>query len=172
MRNYYIACLAFGVFFRLLPHVANVSPLFASAILLTTITRNYTAILFGLLSFMLSDALWAAITHNAFIGTWTVFTWSGLAISLLANRTIKTKLFTHFSMFSLLYWLWTNLGTWLASGIYTHNLLGFFSCYTNALPFLLNQYLGVIVWGYAFYCLKPFLISFSKNKITNGIFFN
>jgi hypothetical protein len=158
--------MVFGVFFRLLPHVANVSPLFAAAVLLVGATGNSKAILLALLSFALSDVLWGTVTHHAIIGTWTIFTWSGLVIALLANRFVKNKLFIHFTAFSLIYWCWTNLGVWLASGMYMHSAYGFIACYTSALPFLFNQWLGLLVWGYAIYYLKPALNVLLGKKIT------
>ena len=147
--------MTFGIVFRLLPHIANVSPLFAAAILLVGTTRNGKAILLALFSFALSDILWATMTHHPIFGTWTLFTWSGLTISLLANCFIKNKLFIHCTTFTLIYWCWTNFGVWLASGMYMHSHTGFLACYTSALPFLFSQWSGLIVWSYGIYYLRP-----------------
>lgn len=155
--NYYIACIVFGIFFRLLPHLANVSPLFAAAILLVGATGNSKTILLALLSFAISDVLWGTMTHHPIVGSWTIFTWTGLIIALLANRFVSKKLFIHFTSFTLIYWCWTNLGVWLTSDMYIHSTSGFIACYTNALPFLFNQWLGLIVWGYGIYHFEPVL---------------
>ncbi|MFN7098516.1 MAG: DUF6580 family putative transport protein, partial [Gammaproteobacteria bacterium] len=43
------------------------------------------------------------------------------------------------------YWLWSNLGVWLA-GWYSYSISGLLNCYSMALPFLSHALLGNVCW--------------------------
>jgi hypothetical protein len=61
-----------------------------------------------------------------------------------SSKLLRYLRYTIFASFG--FWLWTNLGVWLLSGLYPKTTAGFFECYIAALPFLRNGLLGDIVW--------------------------
>lgn len=64
---------------------------------------------------------------------------------------------------SLAYWLWTNLGVWLTSGIYAKNLAGLANCYVAALPFLQNAMLGDLIWTTVIFGAAPLLAVLARH---------
>lgn len=56
----------------------------------------------------------------------------------------------------MFFWIWTNFGVWLVSGMYPHSLTGLVTCYFLALPFLKNSIIAAIVWGSAFVALGKY----------------
>ncbi len=47
---------------------------------------------------------------------------------------------------SLFFFIWTNFGWWLISGMYEHNLAGLIKCYWMAIPFFKNNLIGNLVF--------------------------
>lgn len=61
---------------------------------------------------------------------------------------------------SLLFFIITNFGAWLADDFYPMTLAGLGYCYLAALPFLPSQILGDLAYGFAvFGCLQPLICS-------------
>ncbi len=90
--------------------------------------------------------------HYAAFGSWSFFTYSGWcavvllgSINRLAESAKNMIIFTIGA--SLLFWLWTNFGTWCATSLYPHNITGLIECYYAALPFLRNSALGAMCWS-------------------------
>lgn len=107
-----------------------------------------------------------------------IFTWTGFLIpAIFADASFSwIKRSTNYkvvpslslSLFSnLFFFLWTNFGVWLLTGMYSKTLLGLFQSYINGLPFLKNQIvsslifipLGFFVVGYAEKILKKKIMS-------------
>ena len=52
---------------------------------------------------------------------------------------------------SAIFFTVSNLGVWLVSGMYPHNLAGLATCYAVALPFLFNEMAATMLYGTAFF---------------------
>ena len=99
----------------------------------------------------MSDILLSPATGFAAFGYWSIFTYSGylaLTLFVLCNgknwQSSKQLLMTVPCGFA--YWLWTNFGTWVVSGMYQHNIAGLSNCFIQGLPFLRNAVLGDLLW--------------------------
>lgn len=107
-----------------------------------------------------------------------LFTWSGFMAGLLMSlqlRSIKQK-DTKDAILSpiefigsgianvLFFYLWTNLGVVLVSGMYPLSIFGLSQSYINALPFLGNQLLSAVVGGMGFYLLYRSLYYLRDSK--------
>ncbi len=140
---------------RLLPHPANVTPLTAVAMMTAIELPWFISAPFLLSTLLVSDLLLASIHHYHAFGSWTLFTWSGYLLVMLAIKGYhrlphswpKTAWLGGVLMVSLLYWLWTNFGCWLLSGLYPHNSTGLLTCYIAAIPFLRHSLLGNLFWS-------------------------
>ena len=55
------------------------------------------------------------------------------------------------------YWLWTNAGSWMLSGMYPHTLSGFVDCYWLALPYLKDTVFGALIWTVVLKAILGFL---------------
>jgi len=143
--------LAIGVFGRLVPHLPNMTPFTSLSVLAGAVFARRISFLLILVTLVLSDLFLAFLYHYPVFGTWTLFTYSGFALIVLASsyqlkqiKFLDTLLFAGVS--SLGFWVWTNFGVWLTSHIYPLNFNGLVMCYGAAIPFLRNALLGSLLW--------------------------
>lgn len=135
-------------FSRLIPHPPNVTPVIAIAIMSTYFFKNiYISILSLVISMIIADL---------FIGFHTnmIFVYSSLVMIVLIfsmikkNITFKNLLIYGFSG-SMLFYLISNFGVWLLTGMYSKNFSGLVECYILAIPFLANTIISTIFFSYA-----------------------
>lgn len=144
--------LVFLVLVRLLPHPPNTAPIFCAAFALMYFLPKHQVILLSLFAFVLSDiALSLSNAYSAF-GFWSFFTYTGFIASLLVGGGLLrqlslNRLLTALVSSSLLFWIWTNFGTWLATTMYPKTLTGLVACFVAGIPFLSNAMLGQLAWS-------------------------
>ena len=137
---------------RLVPHPANMTPLMGLIVISSRYFNKKYLLLMIVMSLGFSDLLLSTARGYTVLGSWTLFTYTGFfIIALVSQKMLSTRnklfeitLFTGISAF--FYWIWTNLGTWLLSGMYAHSLAGLGECYVAAVPFLRNGLLGDLAW--------------------------
>lgn len=148
---------------RLIPHLANATPLTSLALLSGFLFNKRLGLIIIGSSLLMSDLLLSLIHGYAMFGSWTLFTYSGfLLITFFSPSALSQHRFLKLGGFlvsvTMLYWLWTNLGTWLFSGLYVHTASGLGACYLMALPFLGHAMLGNILYTSLFLiCLSPMM---------------
>ena len=86
-----------------------------------------------------------------FIFTWTAFMFIGLFGYLYKKYKNKfNKIFANSILLaiasSIFFYLYTNFGWWLMSGMYEHNLSGLIRCYYMAIPFFRNNLMGNLIF--------------------------
>jgi hypothetical protein len=104
----------------------------------------------GIFSFL--APLLIIFLSDLFIGNTSVmlFTWSAFGIIGLMGLAIKKgsfgKIILQAPIFAILascfFFIYTNFGWWVLSGMYPHTLSGLISCYANGLLFFRNNLLG------------------------------
>lgn len=85
-----------------------------------------------------------------------VFTWSAFAIIGVFGFLLKKRKSFNFRFLgemtgmgiisSLFFYLYTNFGWWLLTGMYSHTLQGLIQCYIMGLPFLKTNLLGNLLF--------------------------
>lgn len=98
-----------------------------------------------------------------YLFTWSAFLLIGILGSLLKNNS-KHFILKAFGLgigSVLFFYLWTNFGWWLISGMYAMSFFGLIKCYIAGLAFLRNQMISVLVFVPA---LIP-VFSFFSQKI-------
>jgi hypothetical protein len=145
-----ILWISIGALSRILPHLPNVTALASLSLLAGMQFSKTRSLLLVIATLFLSDLILAYGWGYAVLGSWSLFTYSGFAfIALLGSKFQTTKGLRLFGLLisaSLLFWMWTNFGVWLCSGLYPHAADGFLACYIAALPFLRNECLGDLGW--------------------------
>ena len=136
---------------RIIPHPANATPLAALAILSGYAFYKNWAVLMTLISLCVSDILLGLLQNQPISGDWSLFTYSGyMLLAFWAPQRSLTKkkmvIWEYVLVSTLIYWIWTNFGTWLTSGMYLHDGYGFFECYLAGVPFLRNALLGTVIY--------------------------
>jgi hypothetical protein len=163
--------LFFAIVGRIIPHPANVTPFTNISMLAGQKFAKRWALLIVLVGLFISDLLLAFIYHYPIFGYWTLFTYSGfLVITLLSNKLQLGQLHDYIMFLFLAsvgFWLWTNLGSWLAMSIYPKSWQGLIACYTMALPFLRNQLIGDAVWFAVIAVSQRYVLNNYKLSILN-----
>ncbi len=127
--------------FRLFPHPPNFTPVAAMAIFAGAhIADRRLALLVPLAAMFASDALIGL--HSAI-----VLVYVGMAISVVIGMQLKNKIrITTVAgasvLSSVLFFIITNFGVWLTTGMYAPNVSGLIASYVAAIPFFQNSLLG------------------------------
>jgi hypothetical protein len=151
-----IILITLGVASRLLPHEANFAPIGAIA-------------LFGGVILGWKHALWlplsAMIISDLFIGFYSGigFTWVSFVLIALFGMTLKKaklgkKIVVGGVVSASIFFVVSNFGVWVSSGMYSHTLAGLIQCYTMAIPFFRMTLLSDLFYSGALFGLNAFAI--------------
>ena len=131
--------------YRLLPHLPNVSPVAAMALFGGAyFADKRMALIIPFLALFLSDLVLGL--HDTMIFVYAGF---GLTVAigfLLKDRVTVTNTAFATVLSSLLFFLLTNLGAWMTSGLYAKSAEGLLQAYVAGIPFLQNSLLGNLVF--------------------------
>lgn len=153
MPIYTLTILAtLAIVLRLIPHLPDFSPLIPFCYYFGLTLSRSRALGVIVLMVVVSDSLLSWFSPFSAFGNWTWFTYSAYAVIGLSARSVKAwpkacTLLLPCSLAALFFWLWTNLGTWLVSGLYPFTAAGFLTCYTLALPFLGSALISSCLWA-------------------------
>jgi len=132
--------------FRLLPHLPNVSPVAAMALFGGAyFADKRMAFIVPFVALFLSDLVLGL--HNSMI-----FVYAGFALTvaigfLLKNRMTMTNTIFAMLISSVLFFLLTNFGAWMTSGLYVKSAEGLMQAYVAGIPFFQNSLLGNMVYA-------------------------
>ena len=171
-QTFFVSFIILGVsLFRLIPQMNNFSPILALAIFGALNFRNKELLYFILIiSLWLSDLIINNYIYNFsgnIIWFYEGFYWQYISyliiISMCANfNGVKNKFFKVLFLIlssSMLFFILSNFGYWLTSGLYEHTIQGFSNCYVAAIPF----YKGTL-YGTLFYTPILFILYFVLQK--------
>ena len=160
MKNRQLAIIAGMVMaaalFRLFPHPPNLAPIAAMALFAGAhIGNRKLAFLVPLAAMFASDVVLGL--HSAIVLVYVC-----MAISVVIGMQLKNKIrFTTVAgasvVSSVLFFIITNFGVWLSTGLYAPNLSGLMTSYVAAIPFFHNTLLGdglfcaLLFGGYALF---------------------
>lgn len=129
-----IALIAFGIIWRLSPHIPNFAPISAIA-LIAGLALGWRQSLWTVAGVM--------VISDVIIGFYPGILWTWLSFALIICLGLAIKSLPAYwrapigaLSASLVFFLVSNFGTWVASGMYSHTVAGFVQCYVMALPFL------------------------------------
>ena len=152
---------------RLFPHIPNFAPVTAIALFGGAYLNKRTAIFLPLLIMVISDYLLLYISPygsnfsqihplTSLFHSTTLFVWGSFLISSLIGIWVgKKKTFSRVGfaavLASLQFFIITNFGVWITSGMYTMDLAGLTRCFVMALPFYRGTFLGDIFYTGLFF---------------------
>ncbi len=152
--------------FRLLPHWPNVSPVAAMALFGGAyFADKRIAFIVPFVALFLSDLFLGL--HNSMIFVYTSFALTVAIGLLLKSRVTLTNTAFAVVAASVVFFLITNFGAWLMSGIYAKSAEGLTQAYVAGIPFFQNSLLGnlgyaaVIFGGY--YLLQKNVAGFNES---------
>ncbi len=132
--------------FRLLPHLPNVSPIAAMALFGgACFADRRMALIVPFVALFLSDLILGL--HNSMI-----FVYAGFALTVAIGFALKSRVNitnTAFAMLvsSVLFFLLTNFGAWLTSGLYAKTAAGLMQAFVAGVPFFQNSLMGNMVYA-------------------------
>ena len=148
-----------GSISRIIPHAPNVTPIGAICIFgASHFTKKSYAFFVPLIIIFLSDLFINNIYYSSgdFILFYNGVQWQYLSYVLIIifssfflrpNLSFLKVGLTAISS-SLIFFIISNFGVWVSSGIYQLNFIGFILCYFNALPFYFNNLLSFVFYSY------------------------
>ncbi|MGD0284450.1 MAG: DUF6580 family putative transport protein [Candidatus Saccharimonadales bacterium] len=144
-----LSLIAIGIVLRILPHPANFAPIAAISIFGGSVLPRKVAVWVPLGAMMISDAIIGFYSLMPLI--WICY----LVIALASCKWLRPANFRKGALLtvssSVFFYVVTNFGVWLTSGMYVHNWAGLVSCYSLALPFFRNTALSDIIYTAALF---------------------
>ena len=143
---------------RLLPHPPNFSPILAIGIFgAAHFTKKWHALFISIFAIWFSDLIinnYIYTTSLQFVWFYKGFQWqygSYLSIILLniyvfKNNISLSKTFGTAVGSGAIFFLVSNFGVWIGSGMYSKNIIGLLACYTAGIPFLQNTIISNLLF--------------------------
>jgi len=130
---------------RLIPHPPNFTPIIAIGLFGGAYIKNRSlAVFIPIGAMFLSDLLLGL--HGTIYWVYGSLLLVAMMGMLLINKVNIRNCTAAALSGSFLFFLITNFGVWFSSGYYPKNIDGIITCYTLALPFLLNTLAGSIFY--------------------------
>lgn len=129
-----------AVLMRFLPHPANVAPIAAMALFGGAYLNKKYATILPLVVMLISDLFLGFHKTMPFVyGSFLIASVIGMAL----KDRVKAKTVVCASLLSsIIFYMVTNFGVWLTSGMYEMTFLGLIKCYVLAIPFFRNTLAG------------------------------
>jgi len=146
----FFLCLLVVVFGRLLPHMANATPMTALTLMAPALLGKRLAWLWCVVALIVSDALLGLLYAMPLVGFFTIgnclaylaIVWLGQSVNLHKKLLVIGLA----GVASLVFWLVSNFFVWLSGSLYANTVTGLGLCYWNALPFLRNAMCADMLW--------------------------
>lgn len=142
--------ILFGAMMRLIPHWPNFTPIAAIALFAgAQLGRKHLAFIIPMAAMLLSDIILGF--HPYMLAVYLSFA-VVVGLGIMLNNRIKAGRVLIASVgSSLLFFIITNFAMWIGSPHYTQNIAGLTECYTLALPFLFNGFMGDLFFNILFF---------------------
>jgi len=176
-RLFYIIFVIFlGIFYRLIPHIPNFSPLYSISVFSSILPieldnkfnklLKYISFLIPIVILFITDLILGfykgmIFNYFAFL-SYSIFSYF---IFNKYSKLSKTILGVFLSVGSSIYFfIISNFGVWLLTDMYSKDLVGFILCYINALPFLKNSIISSIIFSILIFYTYELLLLKGKNE--------
>lgn len=145
----FLGLIFFTAIARLVPHLPNFTPVGAMALFAGANVGGRKAYLLPLLAMLISDLIIGI--HSTMI-----FVYGSFALTVLIGRIIRTRQSIKNVAFavlssSMIFFLITNFGVWLMSGMYPHTFSGLMTAFAMGIPFFRNTILGDLFFTGVFF---------------------
>ena len=160
------ALVVLGVALRLVPHVPNFAPIGAIALFGGAILGWRYALWLPLSAMMLSDLIIGFYPGIEF--TWASFLMIAVVGLALKNKGLLTKIGIGGLSSATIFFVVSNFGVWVSSGMYTHTLTGFINCYVMALPFFRATLMSDLFYGAVLFGLQAVAVYVLEKRLRSS----
>ena len=144
-----VCLLVVGIFSRLMIHVDNFTPVIALALFGGVYLKRKQAILLPILLFAATDIILGF--HRTMFFTWsTILLIVILGFAVKKNKNWVTVLGGGL-ISAILFFIITNFGVWMVTGMYPRTLAGLTECYVLAIPYFRSSLLSTLIYGFIFF---------------------
>jgi hypothetical protein len=134
---------------RIIPHIPNIAPIAAMSLFAGAKLPFRYAVIIPLGAMAVSDYFLGYHSTMLFVyGSFLVIAYIG---RLMRSNKSPWKIIGASLISSLLFFIVTNLGVFLAGDIYPRTVAGLVECYLAALPFFRNTIIGDVVYTGVFF---------------------
>ena len=158
-----VILIAIGITLRLVPHMPNFAPIGAIALFGGAMLGWRYALWLPLSTMMLSDLIIGFYPGIEF--TWISFLVIALVGIALKNKGLLMKIGVGGVTSATIFFVISNFGVWVASGMYTHTLAGFVNCYTMALPFFRGTLMGDVFYSGVLFGLQALAVYVVEKRL-------
>jgi len=137
---------------RLIPHPPNFAPITGMALFGAAVfSRKWLAILIPFAALWFSDLLLNNVLLSQYYDSfqWMGYSWTYLAFALILvlgfvflQKVSLTRLFGTTVLSSVLFFIVTNFGVWMGSGMYEKSMTGLMAAFAAGIPFFPNTLVG------------------------------
>ena len=169
-----ICMIVAAVFFRLIPHPANFTPLISVALFSGALFKDKKLfMLIPALALFASDMVLGMHSLSLLIYfCFTLFFFFGGALKESLNK-FSTKGLGKWVGSSIvaaaLFFVISNLAVFLFSGMYPLTATGFTSCFTLAIPFFSNTLYSTVLFSSVFYSSYSYAANFEQSRKASTI---
>lgn len=166
-----VAIIALVVASRLVKHPFNFSPIIAVSIFSGFYLKKYWAVILPLIAMVVSDYFIGFYDWQIMASVYGSIVVAFLIGGLLASHKKWYNVFFSAVVSSVLFFLITNFAVWAFFDWYPHTLSGLVSCFTLAIPFFRNSFIGDLVYTSALFSIFEFslFLADKKFKINNQL---
>ncbi len=143
-----------GALFRFLPHPPNFAPIAAMALFAGAYMDKKYAFFIPFIAMFVSDIFLGF--HNTMPFVYVSFFLVGVLGMMLKKHSKPQMVIAAAFVSSLLFFVITNIGVWLSSGLYEQNTKGLAEAFVLAIPFFKNTLMGDLLFTSAFFALFEF----------------
>ena len=133
-----VLALLFAAAMRVVPHPPNVTPVGASAVFAGRTMKPWQSMVFVALAMAIGDVALSRL-HGYPAFTWvSPFVYAGFFAQAALGRVLRKKRFGALGAAlagGMAFFLLSNVGVFLASGMYAHTGAGLVECFAQAIPF-------------------------------------
>lgn len=143
---------------RWIPHPANFTALVGVALFAGAFWRG--------LGMRFAVPLLATLIADIYFGFYPGMEWTylGIAASVLMAPMLEASLFqvgARAVLASIVFFVFSNLGVWWSSGLYTVDMMGLGQCFTAAIPFFPNTVVSGVLYSVGIFSI--YRLAFSEN---------
>ena len=176
---------AVAIFGRLIPHAPNFTPIEAIALFGGAyLGRKYLPFLLTIIAIYFTDLILNNTLLRSFypgqegiIWFSPYMIWNAIAILMIVTIGWKLKLHRKKPAYiaggalasSLVFFLVTNAGSWLTSGMYSNDIGGLISSYVAAIPFYKMSFMSNLLFTLVFFGTMYFVKDDSVSSVTERI---
>lgn len=150
----------FAVILRILPHPPNVAPITALALFGGVYLNKKLALIIPITVMIISDFFIGF--HNTMLFVYGSFLLIGVMGLWIKNHKSLKHIAAASFISSVLFYLITNFGVWLVSGMYEQSINGLIKSYMLALPFFRYTIIGDFLFTAIFFTAYELILKLIK----------